>query len=64
MLYWQCYEYLVAHQHTTSLSEVLSRMRQDHQRAVLRAACEEVAAGASVDKVLQRYLNEPDTDAA
>ena len=64
MLYWQCYEYRAAHQHTTSLSEVLSRMRQDHQRAVLRAACEEVAAGASVDKVLQRYLNEPDTEAA
>ena len=30
MLYWQCYEDREKHQRTTSLSEVLSRMRQDH----------------------------------
>lgn len=64
MLYWQCYEYRAAHKQTTSLSEVLARMRQDHQREVLRSACEEVAAGVSVDEVLQRYLKEADTAAA
>jgi hypothetical protein len=58
MLYWQCYEDREKHQRTTSLSEVLSRMRADHHEAVLRAACEEVAAGASVDEVLQRYLKQ------
>jgi DDE superfamily endonuclease len=64
MLYWQCYEYREKHQRTTSLSEVLSRMRHDHHGAVLRAACEEVAAGASVDEVVQRYLKEPKREAA
>ena len=64
MLYWQKHEYEQKHRRTTSLSEVLSRMRQDHQREVLRAACEEVAAGASVDVVVQRYLREPETVAA
>jgi hypothetical protein len=59
MLYWQCYEYRAKHKCTTSLSEVLSRMREDHHAAVLRAACEEVAAGASMDEVLQRYLKQP-----
>ena len=53
MLYWQCYEERAKHHRTTSLSEVLSRMRQDHHREVLRAACEEVAAGASVDEVVR-----------
>jgi hypothetical protein len=64
MLYWQCYEYRKKHKRTTSLSEVLSRMRQDHHREVLRAACEEVAAGASVAEVVERYLKEPDSEAA
>ena len=64
MLYWQCYEDRETHQRTTSLSEVLSRMRHDHHEAVLRAACEEVAAGASVDEVVQRYLKEPKRKAA
>jgi hypothetical protein len=64
MLYWQGYEYRDKHRHTTSLSEVLSRMRQEHHRAVLRAACEEVAAGASVDEVVRRYLKESDPQAA
>ncbi len=63
-LYWQCYEDREKHQRTTSLSEVLSRIRQHHQREVLRAACEEVANGASVDEVLKRYLRERDTKAA
>jgi hypothetical protein len=59
MLYWQCHDYREKHKRTTSLSEVLSRMREAHHEAVLRAACEEVAAGASVDEVLQRYLKQP-----
>lgn len=64
MLYWQCYEDRAKHKRTTSLSEVLSQMRHDHHREVLRAACEEVAAGASVDEVVQRYVKEPMRTAA
>jgi hypothetical protein len=64
MLYWRCYEDREQHQRTTSLSEVLSQMREEHQGAVLRSACEEVAAGASVDEVVQRYLRQPKTQAA
>jgi hypothetical protein len=64
LLYWQRYEDSVKHKRSTSLSEVLSRMRADHHRAVLRAACEEVAAGAFVDDVLRRYLREPERIAA
>ena len=59
MLYWQSYEDREKTNRTTSLSEVLSRMRQDHQEEVLRAACKEVAAGASVDQVVRRYVKEP-----
>jgi hypothetical protein len=59
MLYWQSYEDREKTNRTTSLSEVLSRMRQDHQEEVLRAACKEVAAGAPVDEVVRRYLKEP-----
>jgi hypothetical protein len=55
-LYWQTYEDREKHGHTTSLSEVLARIRQDHQREVLRAACEEVARGTPVERVLERYL--------
>lgn len=55
-LYWQSYEDRDQHGHTTSLSEVLVRIRQDQQREVLRAACEEVAHGTPVEQVLERYL--------
>ncbi len=55
-LYWRRYEEGEAHGHTPSLSEVLTGIRQEHQRAVLRAACEEVAAGTPVEAVLERYL--------
>jgi len=55
-LYWQTYEDRDQHGHTTSLSEVLARIRQEHQREVLRAACEEVAQGTPVERVLERYL--------
>jgi hypothetical protein len=64
LLYWQRYEDRNKHGRTTSLSEVLSRMREDHHRAVLRAACEEAAAGTPVDEILQRYLKEPGKAAA
>jgi hypothetical protein len=55
-LYWQSYEDHKSHGRITSLSEVLSRIRQEHQREVLRAACEEVAQGVPVEQVLDRYL--------
>ena len=63
-LYWRCYEYREAHGRTTSLSEVMTRIRQDHQREVLRAACEEAAQGTPVEQVLQRYLGEATPQAA
>jgi hypothetical protein len=55
-LYWHSYESRKAHGKTTSLSEVLARIRQDHQRQVLRAACEEAANGTPVEQILERYL--------
>jgi hypothetical protein len=55
-LYWQRYEHESRHKASTSLSEVLARIRQNHQREVLRAACEEVARGASVEEVVERYV--------
>jgi len=58
-LYWQKYEYEKEKSHTTSLAEVMSRMRISHQEEVLRAACAEVAAGASVEDVVRRYIKEP-----
>jgi DDE superfamily endonuclease len=63
-LYWRCYEYREAHGRTTSLSEVMTRIRQDHQREVLRAACEEAAQGTPVEQVLERYLGEATPQAA
>jgi hypothetical protein len=63
-LYWRRYEEGEAHGHTPSLSEVLTGIRQDHQREVLRAACEEVAAGTPVEAVLERYLGSARPQAA
>jgi hypothetical protein len=63
-LYWRRYEESEKPGDTTSLSEVMTRIRQDHQREVLRAACEEVAAGAAVEAVLERYLGRPRPQAA
>ena len=63
-LYWQKYEYEEAHGKTTSLSEVLARLREGHQRAVLRAACEEAASGTPIEQVLQRYLGSAKAPAA
>jgi hypothetical protein len=63
-LYWQRYEDTERHGRTTNLSEVLARIRQRHQREVLRAACEEVAKGTPVDEVLERYLGSQTTQVA
>ena len=63
-LYWECYEDQRLHKRTTSLSEVMARMRQSHQETVLRSACEEVAKGASVDAVVKRYLGAAKPQAA
>jgi DDE superfamily endonuclease len=63
-VYWQSYEDTQATGHTTSLSEVMARIRQEHQREVLRAACEEVAAGTPVEQVVERYLGTQQTQAA
>jgi hypothetical protein len=63
-LYWRRYEEGEAHGHTPGLSEVMTGIRQDHQREVLRAACEEVAAGTPVEAVLDRYLGRARPQAA
>lgn len=63
-LYWQRYEYKGSQGRTTTLSEVLARLREEHQRAVLRAACEEAANGTPVEQVLARYLGLAKTPAA
>src|SRR3954463_7443652 len=63
-LYWQSYECTGAQGRTTTLSEVLARLREEHQRAVLRAACEEAANGTPVEQVLARYLGSAKTPAA
>jgi DDE superfamily endonuclease len=55
-LYWHSYENQSRNSKPASLSEVLARLREDQQRAVLRAACEEAAAGTPVEQVLERYL--------
>jgi hypothetical protein len=54
-LYWLGYEQAGSGKACMGLSEVLSRIRQSHQREVLRAACAEVAGGASVEEVVTRY---------
>jgi hypothetical protein len=63
-LYWQRYEYEQTQRRTTTLSEVMTRIRQQHQREVLRAACEEVARGTPVEQVLERFLGPQETQAA
>jgi hypothetical protein len=63
-LYWQSYESKEAHGKTTSLSEVLARLREEQERAVLRAACREAANGTPVEQVLERYLGRQQTQAA
>jgi hypothetical protein len=63
-LYWQSYESKESHGKPTSLSEVLARQRQEHQRAVLQAACEEAACGLPIEEVLERYLGAKKTKAA
>ena len=63
-LYWRKYEAGDAPGHTPGLSEVMAGIRHDHQREVLRAACEEVAAGTPVEAVLGRYVGRARPQAA
>jgi hypothetical protein len=63
-LYWQSYEARKSHGKPMSLSEVLARLRDEHQRAVLRAACEEAASGIPIAQVLERYMGPRKTKAA
>jgi hypothetical protein len=63
-LHWQRYEYEKAQPRTTTLSEVMTRIRQQHQRDVLRSACQEVAGGTSLEQVLERYLGPQDAQVA
>jgi DDE superfamily endonuclease len=63
-LYWRRYEEAEEHRRTANLSEVMTRIRHEHQREVLRAACEEAAAGTPVEEVLERYLGRPRPQAA
>jgi hypothetical protein len=58
-LYWRRYEEHQPGKKLASLSEVMTRSRQEHQREVLRSACEEVARGTPMAQVLKRYLVEP-----
>jgi DDE superfamily endonuclease len=55
-LYWRKYEHQRDHGGTTTLSAILQATRREHQEACLRQACTEVAAGVSLEDVLQRYL--------
>jgi hypothetical protein len=63
-LYWQSYECKVSQGRTTTLSEVLARLREEHHRAMLRAACEEAANGTPVEQILARYLGSAKNPAA
>lgn len=63
-LYWYGYEQAGSGKECMGLSEVLSRIRQAHQREVLRAACAEVAGGASVEDVVTRYAGPASVAAA
>jgi hypothetical protein len=58
-LYWRRYEEHQPGKKLESLSEVMARIRQEHQREVLRNACEEAASGIPMEQVLKRYLVEP-----
>ena len=55
-LYWRKYEHERLTGSTTSLSEVIQAIRQQHQRECMRQACQEVAAGTAVEEVLLRYI--------
>ena len=63
-LYWRSYEARDAQGHTPSLSEGVAGIRYEHQREVLQAACEEVAAGTPVEAVLERYVGRARPQAA
>jgi hypothetical protein len=63
-LYWLGYEQAGGGKASMGLSEVLAWLRQEHQREVLRAACAEVAGGASVEEVVTRYAGPASVPAA
>jgi DDE superfamily endonuclease len=63
-LYWQSYEDQEKLKRTVSLSEVMTRLREEHQREVLRSACTEAANGVPLDEVLERYLGAGSAKAA
>ena len=63
-LYWLRYQQRGKHGVSTNLSEVLMAIRQQHQRETLRAACEEVARGATVEQVVERYMGKEPLSAA
>jgi hypothetical protein len=63
-LYWHSYENQERSGKPRSLSDTLTRLREEQQRAVLRAACEEAAAGTPVEQVLKRYLGSGKSRAA
>lgn len=63
-LYWHGYEQCGVGKASMGLSEVLARMRQEHQREVLRAACAEVTNGASLEDVVTRYAGPANVPAA
>jgi hypothetical protein len=42
----------------------MTRIRQEHQRDILRAACEEAARGTPVEQVLERFLGSQEAQAA
>jgi hypothetical protein len=63
-LHWRRYEQQKETGRATGVSEVITKIREEHQEAVLRAACQEVADGASVAEVVAKYLGKPTTTAA
>jgi DDE superfamily endonuclease len=63
-LYWCQYETPAKEGRATTLSEVLEQIRADHQRAMLTAACTEVAQGTPLSVVLARYLDAEPLQAA
>jgi hypothetical protein len=63
-LHWRRYEQQQKTRRATSVSEVIMMIREEHQEAVLRAACQEVADGGSVDEVVAKYLGQPTATAA
>jgi hypothetical protein len=54
-LYWAGYQNRDEHGGTTNLSEVIQRIRHDHQREVLEAVWKEGANGTPLKEVVERF---------